>query len=176
MTIETYRLSGNGRVPNSRLPLLVYRQVISGSPRDVEDLLRQNGWPPDWHSSLGLYPRHHFHSDTHELIAVSRGQLEGQFGGHDGITVGLSAGDVVVIPAGVGHFGAAVSEDLRLTGAFPAGYGIHDFRLCYPEEYAFTMEKSRLVPIPGNDPFYGVNGPMTKIWNEADRGQSDARS
>ena len=176
MTIETYTLNGNGRIPNSRLPLLIYRQGISGSPRDLEDMLRSNGWPPDWHSSYGLYPRHHFHSDTHELIAVTRGQLEGQFGGHDGITVALGSGDVVVIPAGVGHFGAAVSEDLRLVGAFPSGYGIHDFRLGYPDEYAMTTERARGVPIPASDPLRGANGPLSKIWNDADRGLVDAQS
>ena len=105
MTIETHVLPGNGRIPNSRLPLLIYRGAFEVGPVEMEALFRTNEWPPDWHSSFGMYPRHHFHSDTHELIAVTRGTLTGRFGGHDGISATLTTGDLVVIPAGVGHFG-----------------------------------------------------------------------
>jgi uncharacterized protein YjlB len=80
MTIETHVLRGNGRIPNSRLPLLIYRSAFETSPVEMEAMFRENEWPPDWHSSFGVYPRHHFHSDTHELIAVTRGTLVGRFG------------------------------------------------------------------------------------------------
>ncbi|MFX5793734.1 hypothetical protein ABTD98_21940, partial [Acinetobacter baumannii] len=82
-------LRGNGRVPNSRLPLLIYRGVAKNGPVVLEEQLRDNAWPPDWHSGFGMYPRHHVHSDTHELIAVTRGTLTGRFGGHDGISAML---------------------------------------------------------------------------------------
>jgi uncharacterized protein YjlB len=172
MTIETHVLRGNGRIPNSRLPLLIYRSVVKTGPVDMEDALRRNQWPPDWHSSFGMYPRHHFHSDTHELIAVTRGTLTGRFGGHDGISAKLSAGDVVVIPAGVGHFGEAITEDLRLTGAFPAGCAIHDFRLGYVDEYSRMVVRARNVTIPAMDPLYGAGGPVTELWAQADRGSN----
>lgn len=169
MAIETYFLQGNGRVPNSYLPLLIYRSVIEGTPPEMEEVFRGNEWPPDWHTSFGMYPKHHFHSDTHELIAVTRGSLVGRFGGHDGITATLAAGDIVVIPAGVGHFGETITEDLRLTGAFPAGYAIHDFRLGYPEEYARMVERVQRVPVPAFDPVYGAGGPLTQLWNTRPR-------
>ena len=164
MTIEAHHLRGNGRIPNSHLPLLVYRNVIEGTPPEMEALLRRNGWPPDWHTSFGMYPKHHFHSDTHELIAVSRGALVGLFGGHDGIRVTLHKGDLVVIPAGVGHFGVEITDDLRLTGAFPSGYAIHDFRLGDVEEYALMVERVQRVPVPAFDPIYGAGGPLTELW------------
>lgn len=167
MTIETHVLRGNGRVPNSRLPLLIYRGAFESGPMKLEALMRKNEWPTDWHSSFGMYPRHHFHSDTHELIAVTRGQLVGRFGGHDGICATLATGDIVVIPAGVGHFGESRTEDLRLTGAFPIGHAIHDFRLGYPEEYARMVERVQRVPIPAYDPIYGARGPLIDLWEKA---------
>lgn len=167
MTVETHYLKGNGRVPNSRLPLLIYRGAVQVAVAEMEEQIRRNEWPPEWHSSFGMYPRHHFHSDAHELIAVTRGTMVGLFGGHDGVRATVHAGDVVVIPAGVGHFGEQVTEDLRLTGAFPAGYAIHDFRLGYPDEYACMVDRAQRVPIPANDPLYGPKGPLVEIWSSA---------
>jgi uncharacterized protein YjlB len=165
MTVETHYLKGNGRIPNSRLPLLIYRGAVQVGVAEMEEQIRRNDWPPEWHSSFGMYPRHHFHSDAHELIAVTRGTMVGLFGGHDGVRATVTAGDVIVIPAGVGHFGESITEDLRLTGAFPAGYAIHDFRLGYPEEYARVVDRAQRVPIPANDPLHGPKGPLVEIWS-----------
>ncbi|MCA0318384.1 MAG: cupin domain-containing protein [Proteobacteria bacterium] len=165
MTVETHYLKGNGRIPNSRLPLLIYRGAVQVGVAEMEEQIRRNDWPPEWHSSFGMYPRHHFHSDAHELIAVTRGTMVGLFGGHDGVRATVTAGDVIVIPAGVGHFGESITEDLRLTGAFPAGYAIHDFRLGYPDEYARVADRAQRVPIPANDPLHGPKGPLVEIWS-----------
>jgi uncharacterized protein YjlB len=165
MTVETHYLKGNGRIPNSRLPLLIYRGAVQVGVTEMEEQIRRNDWPPEWHSSFGMYPRHHFHSDAHELIAVTRGTMVGLFGGHDGVRATVTAGDVIVIPAGVGHFGESITEDLRLTGAFPAGYAIHDFRLGYPDEYARVVDRAQRVPIPANDPLHGPKGPLVEIWS-----------
>ncbi|BAL75026.1 cupin domain-containing protein [Bradyrhizobium cosmicum] len=167
MNIETHVLKGNGRIPNSRLPVLIYRQAFDMRPLDIEDLFRRNEWPTDWHSSFGMYPRHHFHSDTHELIAVTRGTLVGRFGGPEGVCVTMTKGDFVVIPAGVGHFGESITEDLRLTGAFPLGHAIHDFRLGYVDEYARMVERSRRVAVPVFDPLEGASGSLPQIWHDA---------
>lgn len=167
MTVETHYLKGNGRVPNSRLPLLIYRSAVQVGVAEMEEQIRRNDWPPEWHSSFGMYPRHHFHSDAHELIAVTRGTMVGLFGGHDGVRATVTAGDVIVIPAGVGHFGESITEDLRLTGAFPAGCAIHDFRLGYPDEYARVADRAQRVPIPANDPLHGPKGPLVEIWSSA---------
>jgi uncharacterized protein YjlB len=170
MTIETHMLRGNGRIPNSHLPLLIYRSAFETGPMEMEAMFRNNEWPPDWHSSFGMYPRHHFHSDTHELIAVTRGTLVGRFGGPEGISATLTKGDLVVIPAGVGHFGEAITEDLRLTGAFPIGFAIHDFRLGYVDEYSRMVERVRNVPVPAFDPVHGPSGPLADLWGKAARG------
>ena len=164
MEPDSYILDGNGRIPNSDLAMLVYHGALTTSVEQFEQDLRANDWIPEWHSSIGLYPAHHFHSDAHELILVSRGELLGEFGGPGGLRLHLQAGDVIVIPAGVGHFGLEISDDLRLTGAFPVGYAIHDFRLGYASEYAQVFTASRAVPVPSHDPLFGPTGPLVGLW------------
>ena len=170
VTVETHFFNGNGRVPNSRLPVLVYRDIWK-SP-EMENRMRANNWYPSWHSPIGMYPQHHFHSQAHELIAVESGEITALLGGHDGREATLRAGDVVVLPAGTGHFGVSITDDLFVTGAFPAGFGVLDFRLGFPEEYDELREVSRRVPIPARDPFFGVGGPLPSLWADADIGRS----
>lgn len=61
--VETYRFDDDGVVPNSRLPLVVYRGVI---PTDgdraaaCERMFAAHGWPDAWRN--GIYPFHHYHS------------------------------------------------------------------------------------------------------------------
>ncbi|TPI61468.1 hypothetical protein FJ420_16275 [Mesorhizobium sp. B3-1-3] len=166
MNVDTHFFKSSPTVPNSRYPVLIYRNAISGSPGDFEALLRSNGWFPDWYSRRGLYPKHHFHSDAHELIGFTRGAQRGRIGGEDGADVELERGDVVVVPAGVGHLGLAISDDLDVVGAYPMGYGIHDFRLCEEAEFAEALEKVLRVPIPAKDPLFGTTGPLREIWDK----------
>lgn len=118
VTIEKHYFTGNGRVPNSRLPLLIYRQVLRGPEKAIEDALRLNRWVPSWYSGEGMWPHHHFHSEAHEIIMVTAGTHKGKFGGHDGREATLHAGDVIVIPAGVGHMGGASATISRSPAAF----------------------------------------------------------
>ncbi|MDI6029288.1 hypothetical protein QBK99_24315 [Corticibacterium sp. UT-5YL-CI-8] len=170
VTIEKHFFEGNGRIPNSRLPLLIYRNVIRWDVSTMEAIMRQNKWIPSWHAHDGMWPRHHFHSEAHEFICVTRGVHTGNFGGHNGIYSQLNAGDVVVIPAGVGHRGLQVSDDLDLTGGFHEGFGVVDFRMGFPEEYYELTIRAREIPLIDYDPFFGVAGPLAKIWKDADSG------
>lgn len=170
ITVEKYFFEGNGRVPNSRLPLLIYRNLIRWDAPTMEAIMRKNQWAPSWHAHHGMWPRHHFHCESHEIICVRNGVHTAKFGGHDGISGEVRKGDVIVIPAGVGHCGLQISEDLDLTGGFPAGYGIVDFRMGFPEEYIELCERAREIPVFGYDPFFGPRGPLVQIWNDADCG------
>jgi hypothetical protein len=64
--VETHRFAENGTVPNSRLPLVVYRGAL---PDDgdraaaCEQMFARNGWPDSWRN--GIYPFHHYHSTAH---------------------------------------------------------------------------------------------------------------
>lgn len=168
--IEKYFFEGNGRVPNSRLPLLIYRNVIQWDVLEMEAIMRQNHWYPDWRAHEGMWPHHHFHAESHEIICVTRGAHVGKFGGHDGVYAKLTQGDVVVIPAGVGHCGIQISDDLDLTGGNNAGHSVVDFRMGYPEEYAEVSARAREIPVSNYDPFFGAGGPLARIWNNADAG------
>ena len=100
------RLADDGSIPNNpELPLLVYRQAMDLSGGDpatsFEALFTANGWPAAWRN--GIHPFHHFHSTAHEALGVYRGTATARFGGEGGVDMTVSAGDVVIIPAGVGH-------------------------------------------------------------------------
>ena len=172
--IEKYFFDGNGRVPNSRLPLLIYRKVIQWEVLEMEAIMRQNHWLPDWRAHEGMWPRHHFHCEAHEIICVTRGAHVVKLGGHDGVYGKLTKGDVVVIPAGVGHCGIQISDDLDLTGGFAEGQSVVDFRMGYPEDYPDLLVRAAQIPVPSHDPFFGAAGPLARIWAAADRGERDA--
>ena len=57
---ETFSFQDDGAIPNSRLPMLVYRQVVPPDPAEIERIFAANSWPPAWRD--GVHPFHHFHS------------------------------------------------------------------------------------------------------------------
>jgi uncharacterized protein YjlB len=68
----------DGVIPNSRLPLLVYRGAVPGDAVGIETVFAGNRWPPAWRN--GVYPFHHFHSTAHEVLGVA-GALRRLWGG-----------------------------------------------------------------------------------------------
>ena len=122
--VETWKLIDDGEIPNNPdLPLLLYRQSVTLPDADpaavFEALFTANGWPAAWRN--GIFPFHHFHSTAHEALGVFSGRATACFGGGSGVEITVSAGDVVVIPAGVGHKAVEASTDLGIVGAYPAG-------------------------------------------------------
>ena len=128
---ETYFLNSTPHVPNSRLPVLIYRSVLlhsSSSPLSPVSIKRQiepNRWlvGGQWKA----YTAAHFHSVSHECYAVFRGKSTLRLGvgpfdemsddsgresdtsdpgsSHEnGIDVELAAGDIIVLPVGLSTF------------------------------------------------------------------------
>jgi uncharacterized protein YjlB len=169
MTPETHRFEDDGRVPNSRLPLLIHRRAAA--PGDGEDpagaferLFAGNGWRGSWRD--GIYPFHHFHSTSHEVLGVARGTARVRFGGENGTSLDLAAGDVVVVPAGVGHKNEGSSPDFLVVGAYPEGRD-WDVRRGDPAEREEVMANLARVPLPEADPVHGQGGPLAAIWGDA---------
>ena len=82
MAVETYHFADDGRIPNSALPLLVYRQVLTGGA--FERRFAANDWRRAWRN--GIYDFHHFHSTSHEVLGIAAGEALVRFGGAHGQT------------------------------------------------------------------------------------------
>jgi uncharacterized protein YjlB len=166
--VESHLLRESGNIPNNpSLPLLVYRKVIhfgSGDPAEmIEALFRDNGWSNSWRN--GIFRFHHYHSNTHEVLGIYRGIAKVQLGGENGIVTELGKGDVVVIPAGVGHKNIGSSGDFACVGAYPDGYH-YDMNYGKSSERPAADENIRKVPVPGLDPVYGHGGPVPENWHK----------
>lgn len=155
---ELLRLPGGeaatGEIPNNPdLPVLLHRGAVpAGEPEAAEALFARHGWPPAWRNGIYDYP--HYHPDAHEALAVVRGSLRVRLGGEAGVTVDLSAGDVVVLPAGTGHQNLGDSGDLLVVGAYPPGAEPEEFTgLPGQKEQALPMIAA--VPAPPSDPVTG---------------------
>lgn len=109
----------NSSFPNSKLPLIVYKNVIQGSSAAHVSLFRNHLWENSWVN--GIYSFHHYHSTAHEVLGVCSGWVRAQFGGDKGQILQIQHGDVVVIPAGVAHKKIDQSPDFLIVGAYPRG-------------------------------------------------------
>ncbi|MBS0641162.1 MAG: cupin domain-containing protein [Acetobacteraceae bacterium] len=164
MTTEplAFTFADDGAIPNSRLPLLVYRNAVPPDPAAIERLFAQNRWPPAWRN--GVYPYHHFHANAHEVLGVASGEASVLFGGPNGQVLSVSAGDVVVIPAGVGHCCQSRSDDLLIVGAYPDTGPAPDTHRGRPEEHDAVVRQVAAVPAAAADPVAGPDGRLPQIW------------
>ena len=158
-------LADDGKIPNSRLPLLIYRRAFEVSRRDpaavIERTFAEQSWDGTWRN--GIYSYHHYHSTAHEVLGCYRGSAKVQFGGESGIVEELSAGDVVIIPAGVGHKNLGASVDFAVVGAYPRGQD-YDMNYGKPSERPRADENIAREPLPQTDPIFGEDGPLLKHW------------
>lgn len=91
----------DGRIPNHPdFPLVVYQNALKDTGQ-AERIVNRHGWSNSWSGSV--FPYHHYHSNTHEVLIAVRGEAVIQFGGEKGAAIPFKSGDAVVIPAGVGH-------------------------------------------------------------------------
>lgn len=158
----TFRFEDDGAIPNSKLPLLVYRDAVPADPAAIERIFAENRWPPAWRN--GVYGFHHFHSVAHEVLGVARGEVSVLFGGPNGQVLTVKAGDVVVIPAGVAHCNKGQTDDLLIVGAYPDTGPSPDTRRGKPAEHDEVAAAVAQVPMPGADPVQGIGGGLAEVW------------
>jgi uncharacterized protein YjlB len=163
--IQRRLFDDDSRIPNNpELPLLVYPGALPASddlPSECEALFRENGWEGAWRD--GVFSYHYYHSTAHEVLGIVRGSARLIFGGESGVTVKVEAGDVAVIPAGVGHCNSGSSDDFLVVGAYPRGQS-WDLRTGEPGERAEVLENIRRLPLPKVDPIFGDEGPLAEYW------------
>ncbi len=160
-----HRFEDDTVFPNSRLAVLIYRAAIA-TPKGAafEEMFEAHGWSSAWRN--GLYSVHHYHSTAHEVLGIFQGWVTARLGGPRGQTVRLTAGDVVVIPAGVAHKNDGASSDFRVVGAYPDGTG-PDMQYGKAGERPGTDRNIAGVPPPAADPVHGSAGPLTRLWRRA---------
>lgn len=159
---DAFTFADDGAIPNSRLPLLVYRHAVPADPASIERIFTANRWPASWRAPV--FPYHHFHSDAHEVLGVASGEARVQFGGPHGEVLTVCAGDVVVVPAGVGHCRLSEADDLVIVGAYPDNTPSRDLRRGEPAEHVEAVRNVAAVPLPASDPVAGADGPLLRLW------------
>jgi uncharacterized protein YjlB len=164
MQPEKLLFKDDGTIPNSHYPLLLYRQAFA--PRNAEGAawlekqFAQNNWTNSWRN--GVYPFHHYHSTSHEVLGVYAGTALLHLGGEAGQKVKVQAGDIIVIPAGVGHKNLG-SDNLGIVGAYPDGRD-WDVNRGLPGERPQTDKNIAALPIPSTDPLLGKSAGLPSIW------------
>jgi uncharacterized protein YjlB len=163
VTPEVHRFDDDGRIPNSRLPVLVYRGVdeVAAGAASCERLFAANGWGGSWRD--GIFSFHHFHSTAHEVLGIAAGDAAVVLGGPSGGRFEVAAGDVLVLPAGTGHYNDGATGDLLVVGAYPRGQ-TWDLRRGDPAEHDEVLANIARVPLPEQDPVLGPNGPLVPLW------------
>lgn len=162
---EKYYLKDDGKIPNSKFPVLIYSNFFSkrgdGGAEWLEKKFAENNWKNSWRN--GVFDYHHYHSNTHEVLGIYKGAALLQLGGETGKKLQVSAGDVIIIPAGVAHKNLE-SKDFKVVGAYPEGRA-HDMNTGKESERPEADKNIAEVPLPQSDPVEGKEGGLRSIWN-----------
>ena len=163
--VEHYFVKDDGTFPNSELPVLFYKHVLR-VPRFfagafVKRLFKRHNWYNAW--QYGIFEYHHYHSITHEVLGVVKGETRLQLGGSKGVILHIEKGDVVIIPAGVAHKNLGKQDQVTCIGAYPNGAD-YDINYGKAGERPQTDRNISKVPRPAQDPVFGKKGGLLKYW------------
>ena len=155
MELETWYAPPGDVIPNNpRFPVLIYHGVDVSDPKR---LFAEHGWGGAW--TNGVFDFHHFHSTSHEVLAVIAGAATLELGGPQGKAFDVAAGDVLVLPAGTGHRRATARGGFTVVGAYPRGQENYD--LLRAADDAARERIAKLGP-PPQDP---VGGEGIALWS-----------
>ena len=130
-------------------------------PDFIKSHFESHNWRNAWDN--GVYDYHHYHSNAHEVLGIHSGYATLQFGGEKGRPVSVEEGDVIVIPAGVGHKCLSASDVFGVIGAYPDGKD-YDIKKGNTGERPEADDNIAKVPMPDNDPVYGKMEGLISLW------------
>lgn len=163
MRLETWMAPPGDRIPNNpRFPVLIYHGVDGAAvgAEAARALFAEHGWGGSWVN--GVFDFHHFHSTSHEALAVVAGQATLELGGPQGESFDVATGDVLVLPAGTGHRRASARNGFTVVGAYPPGQENYDLlRGDDPAEVEAARGRIAALEAPGEDP---VGGEGVASW------------
>jgi len=164
-TAQQHLFEPDSGIPNSRLPLVLWRGRLPASARSgsaATALYRRNGWQGTW--VYTVFPYWHFHTRGHEALACVSGRARIGFGGDQGIKVDVEVGDVCVIPAGVGHRRFDSSGDFQMAGGYPSGQEGNIVRPGDLDDARIVREIAALA-LPETDPISGRADGVVAAWS-----------
>ncbi|KAI1502020.1 RmlC-like cupin domain-containing protein [Biscogniauxia marginata] len=172
LRVSTHQIPAYNLIPNTSIhnkPLIHYHEAFprsSVTASAIESHLTTIGVvEPQWRFTM--YSTTHFHSTTHEVLCISQGKAKLCFGGEDNpdkVKKVVEKGDVLIIPAGVGH---RLLDDMterggfEMVGSYPRGC---NWDMCYGKK----GEEAKLQNIETlswfqKDPIYGNQGPVLDV-------------
>lgn len=165
LKVSKHLIPAHAGTPNTTIqnrPLLIYTSAFPPSTitaSQIESHLKSTGVvTPQWRYTM--FSQSHFHSTSHEVLGISSGRAQLCFGHEDNperVEVEVSKGDVVVVPAGVGH---RLLKDLdggfEMVGSYPKGC---NWDMCYGGEEG-VEERIKTLEWFDKDPVYGDQGPV----------------
>ncbi|KAK8103293.1 hypothetical protein PG984_016439 [Apiospora sp. TS-2023a] len=177
LRVSQHQIPAHNRIPNTSIqhkPLLHYHSAFSSSGNAketdniasaIESHLQSVGVvDPQWRYTM--YSTTHFHSTAHELLCIARGGARLCFGGEENpgrVEVSVRRGDVILVPAGVGHrlLEEEGEDGFEMVGSYPKGCS---WDMCYGKagEEA-KVEGIRRLGWLGRDPVYGDRGPALDV-------------
>lgn len=163
--VETLFVEPAEYVPNHPdFPFVIYRNGWTKDldPQGVLDHLDGNGWSGGWVN--GVFPFHHYHAQSHEVLVNLGGDISVQLGGPAGETVEFCNRDVLLIPAGGGHCLVGQSHVSGIVGAYPAGQEDWDLKRNEKQDYELALQQIPHVPHPKTDPLTGTAQPLLDHW------------
>lgn len=160
-----FQCRDNEVFPNSRLPVILYRQAVwlpmFFRKQYLTLLFGRHHWTNVW--AGGVAPFHHYHSTTHVTLGFYRGNTVLLLGGESGHRVTVGKGDVLIIPAGVAHKNLGKVRQAKCVGAYPNGR-YYDLFTGQPGERPTADRNIAGVPMPEQDPIYGPRDGLPDIW------------
>jgi len=171
LRVTTHQIPAFNLIPNTSIqhkPLLIYHAAFHPSSATnasvIEAHLNTVGVvSPQWRYTM--YSTTHFHSTSHEVLCVAAGKAKLCFGAEENpkrLEPVVEKGDVIVVPAGVGHRLLEDQEGVfMMVGSYPKG---KDWDMCYGKKG--EEEKVKEIGDLGwfeRDPIYGDMGPVFDV-------------